>query len=507
MCNFKKGIFIMKNLSNIKSALAVSMLLSASLFSSHCGCPSKLADEILSKDARANVGGRASLAPQYQAKEESNPKKSIILDGREKGIIFIGGRSITIETGEEGIVVQGGLDRAVYENETAARRWSEIRGREDQFYAVTEQYDILMERENFSSKKCLNAVAEAHIRGAVYVSSDSNVKRLLAESDNSKLAHRIGVRYVEGQNALLTAQNEEAKELTKAIISNKRRLAESIANTSENEEFIRLAGVKYTVKKSTKTKCGGLVIEQERSGPSRPQYEKLFEAIKSSDDQNAVAYLDSVKRIESLQAQSAELALRISQTTAKIQAEEKSNVELESKAKTAKKSFVESLRTTTDERLYALNSVMHKVERVDNDRAKHHPLSTEELTQRQNAARAELQFHVRDLKHVGVERTVEERFAASNREFRQETFKKNDVLTYFMRNSDDAGLRRAFFASDLARLQAKGKGAVIELDYRINELQSDLEAHEASDAKVHAEMGKKAPAAPQGLFARLCFWK
>ena len=305
MCNFKKGILIMKNLSNIKATLAVSMLLSASLFSmeANCGCPSKLAEEMLSEKTmasatRVNVGGKGSLAPEYQTNESS--KSKTYPDGREKGIIVIGGRSIIIETGKEGIVVHGGLHRAVYENETAARIWAEVQAREDHFNSVIAQYDLVRLRENFSGDLCLNTVVDAHIRAAVLVSSDSDVKGLLATSDSKELDRLIGVRYVEGQKALRNAQKEEAKELTKLIASQKSKLSHFVANTSENEEFNKFAGVSYAaIGKPKETDCGGFKVEYMRNGPSHPQYKKLFKAIKSSDDQNAVAYLDHVTRINS----------------------------------------------------------------------------------------------------------------------------------------------------------------------------------------------------------------
>ncbi|MCX7343912.1 MAG: hypothetical protein NT128_07200 [Proteobacteria bacterium] len=498
----------MKNLSNIKATLAVSMLLSASLFSMETSCGCKLAGEMLQeKEVSASqvfVGGTASLAPEYQTNEIS--KSRTYLDGREKGIIVIGGRSIIIETGKEGIVVQGGLHRAVYENETAARIWAEVQARDDHFNSVIAQYDLVRLRENFSGDLCLNAVVDAHIRAAVLVSSDSDVKGLLATSDSKELDRLIGVRYVEGQKALRNAQKEEAKELTKLIASQKSKLSHFVANTSENEEFNKFAGVSYAaIGKPKETDCGGFKVEYMRNGPSHPQYKKLFKAIKSSDDQNAVAYLDHVTRIEALEAQSAELVIRMSQTKDRIDAAEISNGELKTVAEAAKKSFVESLRTTTDDRLYALKSIMNNAERVSNDGARKHQLSDDQLAQRRNATSAMLQFHVRDVKHVGVEDAVEKRLAASTREFRQETFEKNDTLTGYMRYSDDRNLRQAFFANDLARLQAKGKGAVRELDYRIHELQSDLETHEASDRLVHAAMGKKAPAPKCWFASAVCY--
>lgn len=81
MCNFKKGILIMKNLSNIKATLAVSMLLSASLFSMESGSCFEVMEEAMASVRPVNTFA-GDVGP-IEGKRNLNYQASLLCDLRK----------------------------------------------------------------------------------------------------------------------------------------------------------------------------------------------------------------------------------------------------------------------------------------------------------------------------------------------------------------------------------------------------------------------------------------
>ena len=514
----------MKNLSNIKSALAVSMLLSASLFSSHYGCSSKLADEILSKDARANVGGRASFPGQcVEFQQAPLPAKGIIVIGgteKDDGII--------IETGRNEKVVQGGLQAARANLDYFVALDDALRARRVAEYAafdmynsqrlnnglVSEFFGVSCPKARANFVECLSEVKRNRLftqlrQAEIDASEDLNV--IAARKSIAKQERNISFLKAE-QSLLDRAEKENSRRIDAAEHQLKMRNSQLLADLQSYPDY-NLVSNDPCVEKTTK-KSGFTVTAFVKS--------KKFDVDAFENALSASIKSDRLGRREPYHAT---LKMRI----AEIRETQSQMAKLSERAtdlSTRKSKVIGELCVLKKEKAYAETHMMHNViysaarsldlKQLNASAIEYEDLREQKRVPYRTETEKSLHAHTATGYVLYAEKAVDTKKAAflenirdsKELSFRAEHAAARANFADMIRHSDDVSVSKARVDLIAAQVDSmKPEDASVFLGREIAYLERELIAHEKNDAKVHAEMGKKAPAAPQGLFARLCFWK
>lgn len=499
----------MKNLSNIKSALAVSMLLSASLFSSHCGCSSKLAGEMLGEDtARVNVGGRASLPGQYVDFQQA-PLPA-------KGTFVIGGAQT-----EDGSIIetridrQGGLQAARTNLDYFVASDDRLRAARVEEYAAFDRYntqrlsnELVSEFFGVSCPKArakfvegLSEVKRARLFTELRQAEiDASEDEKVIEARNSIAKQERKIYSLKAEQSLLDrAEKENSKRMDATVDhlkSRKRQLLTDLQSYPDHNLVLNDPCVEKTTKKSGFT-ITAFVKSKELNVDTLEA--ELNASIKSD-------------RLGTREAYHATLKMRI----AEIRETQSQMAELSEQAKylsTRKSKVIGELSVLEKEKACAETHMMHNViysaaRSLDLKQLNASAIEYKDLTEQKRvpySRETEKSLHAHTVTgYVSyAEKATDTRKAAflenlrgsKELSLRAEHAAARANFDAMIRHTDDVSVSKArveLISAQVARMNSDE--ANVFLGREIAHLENELSVHKKNDDMVHAAMGQKAPA-------------
>ncbi len=526
MCNFKKGILIMKNLSNIKTTLAVSMLLSASLFST----------ETLEKSmAEAAENQRRVGQNSRELSAEGLDVRAVTMGDR-----LIGGDAGVYHGDDAGIIVQGGLV-------TAEARYNQVLNQDTNMFKLytkaqarrevleSAQSDVRALREVLSrcnnedvSDKRLGADSSLLVKLTLQSSRHSdvrNIQKVFNELDYKVAELKSRLSSQEEDVATLKLQSLQANA---ALDQHRKRTAQFIGDSYEgnNSAVEDFAGISERAKKPSK--CAGMTVTY-KDRKKTPDYNSanLLAAAKEgiADDRYETTNHPTLKKYaEELQGMEGKLA----QINAELEKRKSQVRETEAGIKTLKVKRIneekEALYLTINQSHDDLARQANTLRRqyVELIQCRRHDLSAEKKAVVRDGLKAAMTCFTALIKHKGTEYILVNAAGEHVTESNQNYETANATYNLAILENTSYSFQTARIAWDVEQVREQAKkcpvDAINTLTRRIDVLKAQLVQHVANrDIHSYEKVEQRTPAAeaasddlgfsakpkaPQGLVAR-----
>ncbi len=465
MCNLKKGILIMKNLSNIKSTLAVSMLLSASLFSAG-SCIEEVLDSV-------EHGKKAGYSV---SQNEVNFVREVVKDCKLADLhADLGARQRLFDAAQ---IRQSVVERAFNPRLQTTEKRRENLGE----FVDTFQYIALQASQDCRAVELRANLDDLNYQIAKNESSLLDLSKAQSAAEKAKGELRSkSYRQVSGIRDVIKDSNEVCNETIEAFAHGVKK-TQPICG-------VKVEVVTYPSLNSFMTEVNKEICKDKEYGNNSNL--RTLQMLAADLHKTKCEFRETKKELQTLYGKTSEHTKILTNLTAEREA--------------LIKRLTKKVAEQTSDRLLKLHNA-NVIQHTSLTQNRKHELSSCEARQKTDTLRTNIAQSIADSKHDRTSILLVKTAREATRTAEIDVMTSGFTFDRESKANPNCAFQHARVDLKIAQIQdqiRKNKSAGMRsLQEDIAKLEAEVTQYEVSGKVSHCE----APA-PQSLFARLCFWK